>query len=206
MECLNGVSLELFLARSDLSGRTIDTVSQPNVRTPSRNEPKCLDSPLHLYVPAATSDRRGGTERQENRTTRRAKPSALLCVVVLVGSLLAACSSNPPASASQKVCNDRAALGSAVSTVVDDLKSGNFGKAKDDVPAVGDAVDSLSQSAKGLKSAESQALSPQLDNLKKTAANLKNPTSLAELQSDFSSLKSQIQSISTEIGETLKCN
>lgn len=138
-------------------------------------------------------------------TIPRARPARLLGVLAIVGFLLAACSSSPAASASQQVCNDRAQLKSDVSTVVNDLKSGNFGKAKDDLPAVRDAADSLSQSAKGLKSEESETLSPQIDNLKTTASELKSASSLADLQSSFSSLRSQLQSMSTQISQTLKC-
>lgn len=137
---------------------------------------------------------------------RRARPVRLFGLLVSVGFLLAACGSSPAPSASQKVCDDRTQLNSAVSTVTDDLRSGNFGKAKDDLPAVRDAVNSLKKSAKELTSQESQALQPQIDNLKKTAANLKNATSLSDLQTGFSSLKAQIQSIDPQIGETLKCS
>ena len=124
----------------------------------------------------------------------------------MVGLLLAACSSSPAASASQKVCSDRTQLSNAVSTVVNDLKSGNFGKAKDDLPAVRDAVDSLGQSAQELTSEQSHTLSPQIDDLKKTAENVKNATSLSDLQSSFRSLRTQLQSISSQIGQTLKCS
>jgi cytochrome c556 len=144
--------------------------------------------------------------QQGEPTTRKAGPLRLLCSLAFVGSLLAACSSSPSASASQKVCNDRQQLSNAVSTVIDDLQSGSFGKAKDDVPAVRDALNSLSQSAQELTSEESQALSPQIDNLKKTVANLKNSSSLSDLQSGFNSLKSQLQSISNQISQTLKCS
>jgi chromosome segregation ATPase len=137
---------------------------------------------------------------------RRARPIRLVGLLVSVGSLLAACSSSPAPSASQKVCDDRTQLNNAVSTVSDDLHSGNFAKAKDDLPAVRDAVNSLKKSAKELASQESQALKPQIDNLKKTAANLKNATSLSDLQTGFSSLKAQIQSIDPQIGQTLKCS
>jgi predicted nucleic acid-binding Zn-ribbon protein len=119
---------------------------------------------------------------------------------------LAACGSSPSASASQKVCDDRAQLSNAISTVVDDLRSGNFGKAKDDVPAVSDALDSLSQSARELKSEESQSLSPQIDNLKKTATSLKDSTSLSDLLSGFDSLKTQLQSVGDQISQNLKCS
>ncbi len=130
----------------------------------------------------------------------------LLCVLGLAGSILAACSSSPPPSASQTVCNDRTQLSSAVSTVVDDVHAGNFGKAKDDLPAIRDAVNSLSESIQGLKSEESKALSPQIGHLKETADNLKSPSSLSDLQSTFNSFKEQLQTIGNQITQTLNCS
>jgi hypothetical protein len=130
----------------------------------------------------------------------------LLGLLVSAGFLLAACSSSSAPTASQKVCDDRVQLNQAVSTVVNDLKSGNFGQAKDDASAVGQALDNLSQSAQGLQTEQSQALSPHIDNLKKTASGLRNANSLTELQSGFRSLTSQLQSISGQIGDSLKCS
>ena len=138
-------------------------------------------------------------------TLRRARPLRLLCSLVLFGCLLAACGSSP-ASASQTVCNDRAQLSQAVSTVVDDLRSGNFGEAKDGVPAVRDALNSLSQSARELQSQESQSLSPQIDKLKKTATGLADSTSLSDLLSGLESFASQLQSVGDQINQTLKCS
>jgi predicted nucleic acid-binding Zn-ribbon protein len=126
--------------------------------------------------------------------------------LAFVGCLLAACGSSPSASASEKVCSDRSQLSNALSTVVNDLKSGNFGKAKDDVPAVRDALDSLSQSARELKSEESQSLSPQIDNLKKTATSLKDSNSLSDLLSGIDSFTSQLQSVGDQISQNLKCS
>ena len=130
----------------------------------------------------------------------------MLCLLALAGLLLAACSSNSGASASQKVCSDRTDLNNAVTKVVDDLKSGNFGQAKDDLPAVRDAAHTLSKSVKGLTSEQSKALKPQVEAVKKSASSLKDATSLSDLQSGFSSLTGQLQTLSTQIGGNLKCS
>ena len=138
----------------------------------------------------------------------------ILIMFVIVGSAFAACGSSSggssgtstPATASQKVCEGRTQLSSAVSNLADDLRAGNFSKAKDDLPAVRDALDSLSTSAQDLKSEESHALSPQIDALKNSIATLKNSSSLSDLQSGFHSIKAQAQSISSQIEGTLKCS
>jgi predicted nucleic acid-binding Zn-ribbon protein len=67
-------------------------------------------------------------------------------------------------------------------------------------------VNSLSQSAQELKSEESQALRPEIDSLKAAITNLTNATSLSDLQAGFNSLKTQAQSITDQISETLKCS
>jgi predicted nucleic acid-binding Zn-ribbon protein len=130
----------------------------------------------------------------------------ILIALALVGCLLAACSSTPSASGSQKMCENRAQLSSAVSTFVNDLRSGSLSKAKDDLPAIRDALNSLSQSAQELKTQETQALSPQIDTLKNSVDNLKNATSFSDLQSGLSSIRSQAESLGSQIGDTLKCS
>jgi hypothetical protein len=150
----------------------------------------------------------GGRNRDLNEgkpTPRRAASLRVFCLLALAGFLLAACGSSG-ASASQKVCSDRTDLNNAVTKVVNDVKSGNFGQAKDDLPAVRDAARSLSKSVKGLTSEQSQALKPQIEQVKKSASNLKNATSLSDLQSGFSSLESDLQSLSSQIGGNLKCS
>ena len=128
---------------------------------------------------------------------------ASLVSLALCGCLLVACGSSP--SAAQQVCSDRANLKSSVSTVVDDLSAGNFSKAKDDLPAVKDAFNALKDSAQNLTSEQSQALKPQIDNLKSTVTNLENSKSRSEVRSGLVTLRSQVQSISNEIGSTLNC-
>ncbi len=154
-----------------------------------------LEDPTYVLPPS----------KHGTRAEPRIRPTRVLTALALVGCLLAACSS-PSVSASQKVCNDRAQLSSSVSTVVDDLRSGNLSKAKDDLPAVRDALNSLSQSAQQLKAQETQALKPQIDNLKNSVANFKNSKSLSDLQSGLASIRSQVESISSQIGDTLKCS
>ena len=74
------------------------------------------------------------------------------------------------------------------------------------MPAVRDALNSLSQSARELQSQESQSLSPQIDNLKKTATGLMDSTSLSNLLSGLDSFASQLQSVGNQINQTLKCS
>ena len=165
----------------------------------------------HSATGSAFGQRKNGESSIPIRRSAR-----ILITFVIVGSAFAACSggsssggssgTSTPATASQKVCEGRTQLSSAVSNLADDLRAGNFSKAKDDLPAVRDALDSLSTSAQDLKSEESHALSPQIDALKNSIATLKNSSSLSDLQSGFHSIKAQAQSISSQIEGTLKCS
>ena len=139
----------------------------------------------------------------ERRTAPTVNPIGILVALALVGCLLVACGSSP--SAAQQVCSDRANLTSSVSTVVSDLRAGNFSKAKNDLPAVMDALNSLKDSAQKLQSEQAQTLKPQIDNLRSAVTNLENATSVSELRSGLESLRIQVQSISNEIGSALQC-
>ena len=134
----------------------------------------------------------------------RAVSGVALGVVALSGFVLAACGSSP--SAAQQVCSDRTQLKGAVSTVVNDVRSGSFSQAKDDLSAVSDAFDNLTKSVEQLASDQSQALSPQIDNLKSTVLGLKDSKSLSDLVSGLDSASTQAQSISKEIADALHCS
>lgn len=139
-----------------------------------------------------------------HKTTHKACRSGVVIVLTLVGCLLVACGSSP--SAAQQVCSDRANLKSAMTTVVENVRAGKFTAAKNDVPAVKDAFNSLRQSAENLQSQQAQALQPQVDTLKSTLTNLGNAKSLSELRTGLESASTQVQSISNEIVSTLNCS
>jgi predicted nucleic acid-binding Zn-ribbon protein len=126
-------------------------------------------------------------------------------VGVTVAALLTSCGSSG-ASAAQQVCSDRSQLNQSVSTVVSDLRSGNFSKAKDNLSAVTTAFDNLQSSVQQLASEQSKALSPQIDTLKSTVSSLKDSSSLSELLDGIDAARSQAQSISTQIGDSLQCS
>jgi hypothetical protein len=133
---------------------------------------------------------------------------ATVCVVLGLTAVTGCGSSGPSASeptASKKVCDARSNLRQSVATVKDDLTSGNFGKARDDLPAVKDAFTQLRDAASGLKSEQTQALSPQIDALSSSLTNLTNVQSFADLQSGVAAVTSSLESLYTQIDDTLKC-
>ena len=129
-----------------------------------------------------------------------AVPASMSLAVLLLG----ACGSTP--SAADQVCSDRSQVTSAISSVANDLRSGNFTKAKDDLSAVRSAFESLSQSVDQLATEQRQALSPQIDNLKATISGLKSSDSLSSLTTSLNSARSQLQSIGQQIGNSLNCS
>ena len=129
-----------------------------------------------------------------------------LAAVAISAGLLAGCGGSGETAAADKVCSARTDLHNAVDTVKTDVKNLNFGKAKDELANVKKSFDNLVQAAKGLKGEEAKKLQPQIDSLKTSIDNLTNVSSLTELQSSLSSISSQVQSMYTEITNTLKCS
>jgi uncharacterized phage infection (PIP) family protein YhgE len=136
---------------------------------------------------------------------RKGRGPVTLAALSLAAFLLAACGSSGP-TAAQQVCSDRSQLSSAVSSVANDLRSGNLSKAKDDLPAVHDAFDSLTKSIEQLATEQRQSLSPKIDELKSSVSGLKNSDSLSSLTTDLRSVRSQVQSISQQVEDGLHCS
>lgn len=134
------------------------------------------------------------------------KMTRWLAAVAISAGLLGACGGSSQTAAADKVCTARTDLHNAIDTVKTDVTSLNFGKAKDELANVKKAFDNLVQSAKELKGEEAKKLQPQIDSLKSNIENLTNVSSLSGLQSSLSTISSQIQSLYTEITNTLKCS
>jgi outer membrane murein-binding lipoprotein Lpp len=134
------------------------------------------------------------------------KVTRWLAAAGISAGLLAGCGGSSAPTAADKVCSARTDLHNAVDTVKTDVKNLNFGKAKDELANVKKAFDNLVQAAKGLKGEEAKKLQPKIDSLKTSIENLTNVSSLTELQSSLSSISSQVQSMYTEITNTLKCS
>jgi outer membrane murein-binding lipoprotein Lpp len=134
------------------------------------------------------------------------KVTKWLAAAVIGAGLLAGCGGSGESAAADKVCSARTDLHNAVNTVKTDVKNLNFGKAKDELANVKKSFDNLVQAAKGLKGEEAKKLQPEIDSLKTSIENLTNVSSLTELESSLSSISSQVQSMYTEITNTLKCS
>jgi len=130
-----------------------------------------------------------------------------LAALAVSAGLLGACGgSSASAEAAKQVCQARTNLHNAVDTVKTDVRNLNFGKAKDELANVKKAFDNLVQEAKKLKTEEAKVLEPKIDSLKTGIENLTNVSSLSELETSLSTISSQIQSLYTEITNTLHCS
>jgi len=109
-------------------------------------------------------------------------------------------------SASNKVCDAGSDLRQAVTKVTDDLAAANLGAARDDLGAVKDAFGHLQDAAGELKTEAKQAISPSVDAVSSAITSLTNAQSFADVKTAATSVASSLQSLYTQITDTLKCS
>jgi hypothetical protein len=141
------------------------------------------------------------TTKRESTRLATALVSALVVLAGVVG-----CSSKSGPSAAQKACDARSNLRSSVTSVVDEVKSANFSQARDGVSQVQSDVDQLRTAIGDLASAEKQELQPKVDQLRTDVANLKDVTSLSQLSSQVSAITTELQALSNQVADSLKCS
>ena len=116
-------------------------------------------------------------------------------VVLVAGSIVGlACSSNNNSasnsnSASQQVCNDRAAFSSSVQTLGNDLQALNLGRGEDDAEAL-DAFNTLVDSVKALSAEQRQSLSPNIDALQSDVNAFTGASNVSDLSSVVNATRS----------------
>lgn len=121
-------------------------------------------------------------------------------------SLLAGCASAPAEpTAEQKVCDSRAQLSKDYQTLVDDLKAANFGDAKKQLAVLKTDVETLATNVSALAEDKKAEVQPQVDALKATLQGLSSVTSLADLQSQLDTAKTQFTSIVDQLKTTANC-
>ena len=133
--------------------------------------------------------------------------SAIAVVLVIAG---AACSSDSSDSSSSKssqdaVCSDASDLKSSVQKLGDDIKSGNFGDAKDQLSKVESDFKALETSAKDLSSSKKSSVQDDLDGVKGTLGDLSSASSLSDIESTFNKAQSELKDTTDSITKTLSC-
>lgn len=127
-----------------------------------------------------------------------------LMVPALLAGTVVACSDDEP-SASEQVCDARTDLRSAVNTVVDDVRAGNFGQARDDLQGVSSAFDELKSATDDLAGEQREALSPDVEQLQADVSALTDVSNLDQLGANLSTIQNDVQSIFDEISSSLDC-
>jgi outer membrane murein-binding lipoprotein Lpp len=134
-------------------------------------------------------------------------PSVAVAIVAVVGT---ACGSSGGSSSSSKsqqdtVCSDAGTLQASIDTLVNDVKSGNFGNAKDQVKKVESDFRSLQSSAKSLAASKKQDVQSDVDTVKQTLDGLQSANSLSDIQGTLTTAKTQIKDSVDSLTKTLKC-
>ncbi len=137
--------------------------------------------------------------RQHHRTL-----ASLAVTVVVASSALVACGEDDSAAAA--VCDDRAALSTAVQAVVDDLGAGNFGDAKEHLADARAAFDDLAASIGELAADEKEDLQPQVDQIKADLEAAGGVGSLTELQTSWTIISRGVAGLIADVADDLDCD
>lgn len=137
------------------------------------------------------------------RSSRRTI-SSLSVTIILATTALVGCGEDDSAAA--QVCDDRAALSSAVQTVVDDLGAGNLGDAKEHLAQVRTAFDDLAASIDALAAEEKEDLQPQVEQIKADLEAAGGTGSLTELQTSWTIITRGVAGLIADVADDLDCD
>ena len=108
-------------------------------------------------------------------------------------------------SASDQVCEDRSDVREGLSEVADDVAAGNFGEAQDELSDVQEDFQELQNSFEDLSAEEREELQPDIDELESQVSSLGDAQSLDDLEAGAGDVVSSIDSILSQIGDSLSC-
>lgn len=131
-------------------------------------------------------------------------------VTVLLAVSIAACSGggdddSPTEQARQQVCSDISGFKSSVNTLVEDVKKGNFGDAKDQLSKVQSELEDLTSSAKKLAKSTKSDVENQLDKVQTTLSGLTSASSLTDVQDTINEAGDQLSNAVNSITGVLSC-
>ncbi len=127
-----------------------------------------------------------------------------LLVVGLLAVTAAGCGSDST-SPQQQACDDSATLKDSVQKLVDDVKQGNLGDAKDQVSTVKTDFEAFTASVKDLAETEKSAVQDDVDTIKSTLGDLTSASSLSDVEGTLTKARSQLQSAVDDVTKTLSC-
>jgi len=145
------------------------------------------------------------------------KPAPRTLLAGVLGAALvlgaAACSDDGGGSSSEsstdkaqsQVCDDAGSFKDSVNKLVDDVKSGNFGDASDQLSTVESSFQALEKSVKNLSSDKKSDVQGDVDSAKKTLGDLSDANSLDDLQDTLDKAESQLKDAADSITDTISC-
>jgi outer membrane murein-binding lipoprotein Lpp len=133
----------------------------------------------------------------------RTLPAPLIAIISAALLLLAGCGGQ---SASDRVCDARSELGSAVEGVVDELGAGNLGDARDQVPDVQDAYDELNAAVDELSAEQADELRPQVEAIRSDLQGLDDAADVDDLRQRIDAVGDDISSLTSQVADQLSCD
>ena len=116
--------------------------------------------------------------------------------------LLAGCGGQ---SASDRVCDARSELRSAVEGVVDEIGAGNVGEARDQVPDVQEAYDDLDAALDELSAEQAEELRPQVEAIRSDLQGLGDAADVDDLRDRINTVGDDISSLTSQVADQLSC-
>jgi archaellum component FlaC len=129
----------------------------------------------------------------------------MLTAVAVLGAGCSSDDSSSSGSAQDAVCSDAGDFKDSVNTLVDDVKSGNFGDAKDQMSKVKSSFEDLESSAKDLASSKKSSVQDDLDSVKGTLGDLTSASSLSDIEDTLGEAESELEDAADSITKTLSC-
>jgi archaellum component FlaC len=135
---------------------------------------------------------------------RRRSFAVLALAVAFVAGSVGACSSDSE-SPKEAACSDADTLKDSVNQLIEDVKSGNFGDAKDQLSTVKSDFEALESSAKDLASSKRASVQADLDEVKGTLGELTSAASLDDVEATLGKAESELKDTADSIRTTLSC-
>jgi hypothetical protein len=129
----------------------------------------------------------------------------MLAVLPAVMLALQGCGGDD-ASATNRTCAAKDDLSASIRTVVDDVRAGNLGDARDHLDEVRSRASDLGSAVSDLGSQERDRLQPQVDKVRDELKDLTSATSLSELSSGVTTVTSSASALFSDLGDDLSCD
>ena len=136
-------------------------------------------------------------------TSARCRKIAATLLLVAIAGFGWSCSDSE--SASEQVCDARDDVDDAIQQVSSDVRSANFGDAREGLEDVESSVQELVDAVDQLGAQERQQLRADVDQLEENLDSMGEVTSLADLEDKFEVVRSEASSALQNVDNELQC-